>query len=164
MSVFEFAMKMEEDGRAYYLNLAEKTEVPHLKKILNELADDELKHFKIFKAMNEKEKAEYREDEKTTIFSTTKNVFEALKTEGKDHSFGGDLMDTWKQALEVEQKSENLYREKAEEVGDDNYKSILHKIADEEKRHQMIIENVIHFLDKPKQWLEDAEWHNLVDF
>ena len=47
MSVFEHAMQMETDGRDYYLKHAEEQTHPALKKILLELADDELKHFRI---------------------------------------------------------------------------------------------------------------------
>jgi rubrerythrin len=164
MNVFEFAMKMEEDGRAYYLKHAEKTDLPELKKILTELADDELKHYRIFRALNDKEKAEYREGDKTTILSTTKNVFEALKSDGKEHVFGGEVRDVWEEALDVEIKSEKFYREKANELDEANQKNIFIKIADEERRHQLVIENVMQFLDRPKQWLEDAEWHHLEEY
>jgi len=34
-------------------------------------------------------------------------------------------------------------------------------IADEEHTHWALIENVLQFLDRPKQWLENAEWNNL---
>ena len=54
MNVFEHAMKMEEDGRAYYLEHAEKTRNPLLKKLLKELADDELKHYRLFEKMKER--------------------------------------------------------------------------------------------------------------
>ena len=79
MNIFEYAMKMEEDGRAFYLEHADKTSVPELKRVLVELAEDELKHYNIFKALRDKQPAEYKESEKTTILSTVKNIFEELK-------------------------------------------------------------------------------------
>lgn len=164
MNIFEFAMKMEEDGRAYYLEHAEKTNLPGLKRILTELAEDELKHFNIFKAMRDAEKVEYEEAEGTTILSTLKNVFQSLKAENKSHTFKGDVKKIWEQALEVEEKSENFYREKVRDVDDENRKRILNKIADEEHKHYVAIENVIRFLDRPREWLEDAEWSNLEDY
>ncbi len=164
MNIFEFAMKMEEDGREYYLKNAEKTNLPELKKVLTELADDELKHYKIFKALKDKEKAEYREEEKTTILSTTKNVFEALKSQGKEHVFGGEVRSIWETAMDIEIKSEKLYRDNANELDDTDQKEIFNKIADEERRHQLVIENVMEFLDRPTQWLENAEWHHLEDY
>ena len=45
MDIFEYAMKMEQDGRDFYLENAGKTEVPAFRKILTQLADDELKHY-----------------------------------------------------------------------------------------------------------------------
>ncbi len=164
MNVFEFAMKMEEDGRTYYLEHAEKAENPALKRVLNEMADDELKHYKIFKAMRNQETAEYLDNNKTTIIDTVKNVFEALKEENKEYTAQSDFRKIWEVALETEKKAESFYREKADEVDDDNNKRILKKITDEEHNHWVAIENVIQFLDKPNRWLENAEWSDLETF
>jgi rubrerythrin len=161
--VFEFAMKMEEDGRNYYLENAEKTDNPLLKKVLTELADDELKHYNIFKALRDSQAAEYKEEEKTTILGTVKNVFETMKAEGKELSFGGDSRAIWETAREVEKKAEAFYREKAGELTDESQINILNRIADEEHRHWVTMENVLQFLDHPKQWLADAEWSSLEE-
>ncbi len=164
MNVFEFAMQMETDGRNYYLESAEKTDDPQLKKILQELADDELKHYQIFKALNEGQYAEYDEAKQTQILSSVKNVFEAMKLEGSKFSFEAGIEKIWQEAREVEKRSEEFYREKAEELDDDNQKHILNRIADEEHRHWVTLDNVIKFLQRPKTWLEDAEWSHLEQY
>ncbi len=61
---------MEENGRAFYLEHAEKVSVPELKRILVELAEDELRHYNIIKAIRDGQTTEYKEAEKTTILST----------------------------------------------------------------------------------------------
>jgi rubrerythrin len=154
---------MEQDGRAYYLDNAEKTSDPALKKVLLELADDELKHYNIFKAMAHQEQAEYKEEEKTTILTTVKNVFEQMKAEGKDFTFADEASQVWEKAREIEKESEKFYREQAEGLSDENQKRILNRIADEEHRHWVTMEQVLQFLHKPKQWLEDAEWSRLEE-
>ena len=164
MDIFEFAMKMEEDGRAFYLESAEKMSDPAFKQILTQLADDELKHYNIFKALRDGQKAEYKEAEKTQILSTVKNVFEQLKAENKEMTFAPEVKTVWEEAQEIEKKSEDFYREKAGEVGDDNQANILNKIADEEHRHWVTMQNVIQFLDRPNSWLENAEWSHLEDY
>ena len=164
MNVFEFAMQMETDGRAFYLEQSEKVESPWLKKILVELADDELKHYNIFKAMKEGKTAEYKEAEQTKIIPTLKNVFETLKAENKDYAFPADSKKIWEEALEIEKKSEEFYRDKAGEVEGESQKHILNKIADEEHKHWVTLQKVIRFLDRPDHWLEDAEWSNLEDY
>jgi rubrerythrin len=164
MNIFEYAMKMEEDGRAFYLDNAKKVQNPAFKRILTQLAEDELKHYNIFKAMRDGQKAEYKEAQKTQILSTVKNVFEELRSENKQLQFAADAKQIWEEAQEVEKRSEEFYREKADELEDQNQAYILSRIADEEHRHWVTMQNVIQFLDRPKSWLENAEWSHLDDY
>jgi rubrerythrin len=161
MNVFEFAMKMETDGRQFYLDHAEKASTPELKRILLELADDELKHYNLFKSMRDGQVAEYKEAQRTTILTTVKNVFEKMRSASKDYTFPSDAKKTWEEAREVEKKAEAFYRDKVKEVSSANEKNVLTKIADEEHRHWVTMEQVIQFLDRPKNFLADAEWSNL---
>jgi len=128
------------------------------------MANDELKHYNIFKAMKNHESAEYKDDNKTTIIDTVKTIFEELREANKDYTAESDFRKVWEVALDTEKKAESFYREKIAEVDDENNKRILKKIADEEHNHWVAIENVIQFLDKPTRWLEDAEWNNLETF
>ena len=164
MNVYEFAMQMELDGKSFYEEHAKKMDQPALKKIMLQLADDEHKHYELFKAMRDGKKAEYEEGQKTTILASVKNVFQHLKSENKDFTFPANAKDCWVEAREVEKKAEEFYREKAGELSDPNQKSIFNRIADEEHKHWVTMENVIQFLDKPSNWLENAEWSNLEDY
>ncbi len=163
MSIFEYAMKMEQDGRSFYLEHAAKAPAPELKRILLELADDEQRHFNLFKALHDGASAEYKETEKTTILATVKNVFETMKSGDKPYQFSPDARVIWEEAREIEKKAERFYRAKAVEVTSANERNILIRIADEEHRHWVTMEQVIQFLDRPKRWLDDAEWSNLEE-
>ena len=164
MEVFEFAMKMEQDGKKYYLNQAEKTDLPELKNILFQLADDEEKHYLLFKAMHDGKEVKFDDATETSILSSVKNVFQVLKEQNANFDFNSDIVTVWRDAQEVEKKSEDFYRQKADETENPEYKKIWNRIADEEHRHWVTIENVIHFLQKPDQWLEDAEWSNIDNY
>ncbi len=164
MNVFEFAMQMELDGKEYYEKHSETVEHPKLKEILLELASDEEKHYNIFKAMRDGLEAEYEQADSTTIFTSVKNVFDVLKSENQKLDFAEEAKAIWEHAKEVEKKSEAFYREKAEELDDENQKTIFNQIADEEHKHWVTMENVIQFLDRPTQWLADAEWNNLEEY
>lgn len=163
MKAFEQAMKMEVDGRAYYLEHAQKASIPALKKILLELADDELKHYNLFKELHESQSATYDEAGATTIYSTTKNVFELLKDEKGGQDLPTDPASVWEHARRVEKDSEDFYREKAAETDDASQKNIWIAIADEEHKHYTAIDHVVDFLKKPTEWLENAEWSGLSD-
>ncbi len=164
MDIFEYAMKMEQDGKAFYEEQAAKTDLAELKNILLELAADEQKHYNIFRAMKEGRAAQFEEAKKTRIVTSVKNVFEDLKSRNQDFTFPGDIIAAWEEAREIEKKSEDFYREKAGEVDAQEQKHILNRIADEEHKHWQTIENVIQFLNRPQAWLEDAEWNHLEDY
>ena len=164
--IFEFAMQMELDGKAYYEKMASETSVPALQKILKGLADDEQRHYNIFKTLKEHHGDQLGElSEKTTeIFSTTKNVFQEMKDAGDSLVEKEDTLAVWKKAQDVEKKSEDFYREKANEVEDPKGKEMLTRIADEEAKHWAVIESVMQFLNKPNTYLEDAEFSNLDEY
>lgn len=164
MNIFEFAMKMEKDGKQFYEDSAAKVDSPELKRILMELASDEEKHYTIFRALRDGVPVEYEEAKKTRILTEVKNVFEALKSQDKNFTFPANAKDIWVQAQKIEKDSEDFYREKAGEVNDAHQKNILSRIADEEQKHWITMENVVKFLDRPNHWLEDAEWSNLEDY
>ena len=163
MDIYEYAMQMELDGKTYYEEAIDKVDSPELKKILRELADDEQKHYIIFKAMAEGKDVEYVESKATTIFTSIKNVFVQLKEENKDYTFPAEAKKLWEHAREVEKKAEAFYREEAEKLDNEKNSNILNRIADEEHRHWVTMENVIQFIDRPSTWLEDAEWNSLED-
>ncbi|UCE24287.1 MAG: ferritin family protein [Candidatus Zixiibacteriota bacterium] len=164
MNIFEFAMKMEMDGKKYYEESAARIDSPELKRILLELASDEEKHYTIFRALRDGVPVEYEEAKKTKILAEIKNVFETLRDQDRDFEFPPGAKDIWLHAQKIEKDSETFYREKADEVADQHQKNILVRIADEEQKHWITMENVVKFLDRPNHWLEDAEWSNLEDY
>lgn len=161
MNTFEFAMKMELDGKAFYDKHAALVKSPELKNILLELASDEEKHYRIFKAMFEGAAVQYKESEATSILKSLKNIFEQLSAADSEFAFPADTKDIWVEAREIESKAEAFYRQKADETDSATEKHILTRIADEEHKHWVTMENVIGFLDHPNQWLDDAEWSSL---
>lgn len=161
MDIYDYAMKMEKDGEVYYRELAEKTEHAGLKNILTMLADAETKHYHLFREMRENSPVDA---EDSPILKDVRNIFTRLK-EGKEtggvHSSEADL---YRKAQEIEEQSRDFYREKAGEAGDDAHRDIFLKIAEEEQKHFVILENIISFVSQPEQWLEDAEWYHLDEY
>ncbi len=164
MNIFDFAMQMELDGKAFYEEQAARAELPELRDILLQLAADEQRHYNIFKAMKEGKSVAAEHQVQTEILESVKNVFENLKSQKKEFAFAEGSQKVWQEAQDVEKKSEDFYRQKADEVTEDEQKLFLNRIADEERKHWVTIENVIQFLDRPNHWLENAEWSNLENY
>ena len=159
MNIFDFAMQMEKDGEAYYRKLASEAGDEGLAEIFNMMASDEVKHFETFKKLKEKQAAAMPE---TAVLKNSKNVFAALKTKAVQPN--KDQVKAYKMAQELEKKSEDFYRQKVLEVDDKQIKKLFAKIADEEKKHFFLLENIIQFVLRPQTWLEDAEFNHLEEY
>ncbi len=165
MDVFEYAMKMELDGKAFYEKGAASTDNAQLKKIFQTLADEEHRHFQVFKKMKAGEKADSGDlAPKGTTALTVKNVFREMIDAGKASLEGDTTKDLWKDAIEVERKSEKLYRDAANEEKDEKRKEMLNLIADEEKNHIYLIDNMIAFLTDPAAFLASQNYKNFMSW
>jgi len=161
MNIFDYAMQMEQDGEAYYRELASKCRLPGLKKILNMLADDEVGHYNTFKKLKEGTDAEFSA---SVVLENAKNVFQEIKDTETGFDFDVSEIDLYNKAIEIEKKSEDFYREKANEVEQPGIKDILLEIAEDEKKHRFLLKNTVEFISRPKTWIENAEFHHLDEY
>lgn len=166
MDIYDFAMKMEQDGEAYYKKMAAMSGNSTLKNILLELAQDEVKHYNIFKKFKggDFSAASEMQSSSTKVFQGARNIFQKLSSKPQTFDFGVDIISTWREAQKIEKKSEDFYRDKAKSTENEKARKTILLIADEEHKHWTLIENVIRFLERPKQWLENAEWNNLEEY
>jgi rubrerythrin len=162
MDVFEFAMNMEREGEEYYRNLVQRTNDEGLKSIFTMLANAEVKHFEVVRQL--KENAGHPEMAEDTLFDDTKNVFIRMKEEGQVFNFDVSHKDIYRKALDIEKKSHEFYAEKVIEVDAEETKSLLLRLAEEEKKHIFLMENIIEFISRPETWLENAEWYHLDEY
>ncbi|MBN1671786.1 MAG: ferritin family protein [Kiritimatiellae bacterium] len=161
MDIFEFALKMERDGEAYYRELAEKSTDPGLASILKMLAEEEVRHAELIEALAGGSAAEA---EAATVLTDAKNVFVKMKEEQREFSFHISQIDLYKKAQELEKKSQDFYAAKAEEAADGRQKKLFLQLAEQEKQHDFLLDNIIEFVSRPQTWLENAEWHHLDEY
>jgi rubrerythrin len=158
MNVFDFAMKMELQGKACYENLAASTQQMGLRTIFNGLAADEQKHYDLFRDLKEG-KAWSMTDSK--MLDQAKNVFSDLV---RDKERLGELhedLDAYRLALKLEADSVKLYEDMAKKEQDPDTVTLYLKLANEEKKHFNIVENICDFVMRPKYYLEWREFSNL---
>ena len=159
MNIFEFAMQMEKDGEHYYRQLASAADNSGLKTILTMMADEEVKHYSYLDKMQ----AEQPQVEEVTILADCKNIFALMKDSSETVSSQVDQVALYKKAQEVEKENETFYREKANEVEQDYQKELFLLLAKEEKKHYFLLENIIDFVSRSQEWLENAEFCHLDD-
>jgi len=160
MNIFEYALQMEKDGEDYYRQLAQKTANKGLKTILTMLADEEVKHYNAI----EKIKTTEPHMAETTILTDAKNVFVQIQKSGESFDFDLGQAELYKKAQDIEERSRDFYMEKANEVKEGYQKEIFLRLADEEKKHYFLLENIIEFVSRPETWLENAEFYHLEEY
>ncbi|GBE30973.1 MAG TPA: rubrerythrin [Bacteroidetes bacterium] len=163
MNVFEYAMQMEKDGETYYRELAEKTQNEGLKTILIMVADEEVKHYNLFKSLIGKN-VRAQSLPPSDLLKNTVNVFQKMAESGEKFPEDGEAKAQYAKAKKIEDDAAAFYTEKANETSAVHEKDLLLQIAEEEKRHSRLFQEFIDFVTTPDQWLEDAEWNNLKDF
>ena len=162
MNVFDFAMEMEDAGKAYYESLAESASLPGLKTIFTRLAEDEAKHYRIFRDL--KAGGKTPDLPASNILDTVQNVFTQLPRDAGALQEVSGVLPAYKHAMKLEADSFRLYEDAAGKETDAGLKDLLLKIAVEEHKHFNILENLFQFVNAPNQHLVWAEFSNLDEF
>lgn len=160
MNIFEFAMEKEKYSEDYYRRLAAKSNDKSLETVFNMLADEEAKHYKIVSDMKEDIAPDLAE---TTVLSNAKDIFAKMRESAQSFNFNISQTELYRKALNIEKQSRDFYLEKANEAKK-AHKEIFLKLADEEKKHYFLLENIIDFVSRPKTWLENAEFYHLEEY
>src|SRR5512144_806901 len=103
MNVFDFAVKMELEGKAFYEELARKTRHAGLRMIFRQLAVDEQKHRDIFLALKARTGPATMKD--STALEQAKSVFADLLASKEDLGPAKEDLDAYRHAMKLETDS-----------------------------------------------------------
>jgi rubrerythrin len=161
MDIFTYAMQMEKDGEQFYRKIALKAGSIGIKRILTMLADEEVRHYGAIERMQQG-RSEPMED--TYVLDEAKNVFVQMKEEGVELEANPEQIELYQKAQEIEQRSRQFYEEKAGQAERDDQRLLFEQLAAEEAKHYFLLENLVEFVSRPEQWLENAEWFHLEEY
>jgi rubrerythrin len=160
MNILDFAMKMELDGKAYYENLAAETTVTGLKSIFTSLAADEQKHYETIQGIKAGTHLKMAD---SAVLDKAKNMFEELAA---DKNIVGSLkksLDGYQLARKLEADSVRLYEDMAKKEDKPDTEQLLLRIANEEKKHFNIMDNLYDYVLAPQNFLAWGEFSNLKE-
>jgi rubrerythrin len=161
MNVFDFAMRMEEESREHYEKLAATAKSPELKNIFGLLADSEREHHEhltLLKAGTEPKLAQSvaLERIKDRIHELVKNF---IPTDVPESDYDG-----YRHAIKTEEESIRLYEELAEQEPNAATARLLRQLAEEERHHLEVVENIYDFVESPDTYLAWGEFSNLREY
>ena len=162
MNVYDFAMEMEDSGKAYYENLASAASLPGLKTIFTRLAEDEQQHFEIFRNLKQGNKAQQVPE--SALLDVAKNVFMLLPRGEQGLKNVSGALAAYRHAMKLEADSFRFYEDAAAKENDGEVKNLLLKIAGEEHKHYNVLENLYNFVNAPNQHMVWGEFSNLDEF
>jgi len=162
MKALETAIRMEIDGKAFYLKASKESTHEIGRKLLAMLADEEDQHrikFETIYNVLSREK-DWPEVEIEVLNSGRfKNIFsEAIRDENKPAS---SELDAVKIALDMEVKSYDFYKSHARIADSPAEKRFFEAIASEERGHQLALIDYQEYLNDPGGWFALKEHHSL---
>jgi rubrerythrin len=160
MNVFDYAMKMELQGLTIYQNLAAATQVAGLKTIFTGLAADEQKHYDLFRKMKEGQEWTMVD---SRMLEQARTVFTELLQEKDRLGQLQDDIEAYRVGLKMEADSVRFYEDMAKKEPEQELVQLYLKLANEEKKHYNIIENICDFVMRPKyymKWRDSGSVHD----
>lgn len=131
-------MKMELDGKKYYLDLVDKADNRGVKVIFNIMAQEEQAHFDILKGL----KSGIELESESQVLDVAKNIFEMM-FETKDKVNINLSTDALIHVLKMEKESIQFYEEQVNKTDNALEKKTFKKLVQEEQKHYSLVENLL---------------------
>ncbi|RPH34885.1 rubrerythrin [bacterium] len=161
MDIFQFALEKEKYSEQFYRDLANRTNYAGLRNIFTMLADEEVKHYHVVQHMEAEAPHAISE---TPILTHAREIFEKMRGSSRKFDFNITEADLYRKACDIEEESERFYLDRAEEVEDPAQKEVFKKLAAEEHKHWIIVDNIRSFVARPETFLENAEMFHQDDY
>ena len=155
MDMFKFAIQMEKDAEALYLDLSAKSKNTGISKLFVMLAEDEAKHRKNIEILQKKMDSSVEKG----IAEEIKTVFDDIRKDFKNFELEEDALKDYEKALQIEKKGMDFYKEQFDKAENDNSKKLFEKLMKQESYHYKTVENLIDMVKKPQWWVENAEFN-----
>lgn len=159
IDILKMAILMEKRGYAFYLKVAESATDPDIKHIFHVMADEETKHVKFLSEQFQNYEKEHKfahvnfsdlEHEEFANLILNEEMKNKISAAGFEAAAISAAMDFEKRAIEV-------YSTQAGITSDPNEKSLYQWLADWEKGHLKILNDIDNEL-KEKIWNDNQFW------
>ena len=163
MEAFATSIKMEEDGRQFYLEAAKRSANELGKKVFEALADDETRHIVAIREYSETMAKKGATPELSSVMPTHKNINDRLifgkkKSELlKNVNPEADELKAYEMGMQLENDGQRFYKETLESANDPNVKELYKFLLSEEENHFEILSSTYEYLKNPAAWFANEE-------
>jgi rubrerythrin len=162
MDFFDLAKNMEKESRKMYETFSADAPLKELKSVFSFLAVEEQGHWELFASMQKKSAVAAPVDD--NILDRAKHMLA-----GWAHAFSvpgtiADFESAYVKALLKEKEAVAFYEKEKENLKSFDHKKVLDIIIEQEQRHKRLMEELVDFVRRPKQWVENAEFNHLDEY
>ncbi|MEM4347941.1 MAG: ferritin family protein [Candidatus Altiarchaeota archaeon] len=144
--ILKKALELEVNGYEFYNKCSELTDSKEAKEMFSFLAKEEQRHYeKIEEIYMENFKGDYFTYERNLLSETRNANFEKIFSLGNLKE-KADIIDALNLGIKAEKDSIELYNNLSESFEDKNLKELFEKLAGEEKKHLIILEEEKEFI------------------
>lgn len=156
--VLDAAIQLEKDGHAYYLEAAAKSTNDVVRKVLESLAEDELRHITWIERHYPEAKS--AEEANREFYKRLSSLFADVAEEEKEKvAASEDDLKALDHALALEYAASKSYKDWAADAEDAGVVELCRILAGVEHFHAQLIENTIQYLKKPGDWfMQEERW------
>jgi rubrerythrin len=159
MNILECTIKMKQETRAHYERLSEavtEKELKHLFSLLAAAEDEHIEKLGALKANMNKigELAFNTFDESVCVFSPhidPRHLAETLRNDP----------DAYRHVVQEEEETIEFFDQLKNQAENEQMKSVCQVLADKEREHLTMLENIYFFVEEPRTYLEWGEFSNL---
>jgi rubrerythrin len=159
MNILQCTIKMKQETRAHYQRLSEAVAENELKRLFSLLAAAEEEHIEKLIALNEGMSAVdglsfNALDESVCVFSPHIDPRHLAETLQNDP-------DAYRHVVHEEEETIEFFDQLEKQAEDKQMKRICQVLADKEREHLTMLENIYFFVEEPRTYLEWGEFSNL---
>ena len=165
LKALEIAMKLEEDGKKFYMDASEKATSAFVKDMFRSLAKDEDVHLEKVKEIYKKLKEEREWPKVVTSIGDVVKTKAVFPTDVKDLNMTeediSESVKVLKIGIEMEEKSIKFYDELAEKATDPFEARFYLALVHEERGHYLSLWDYREYLEDPAGWFGMKEGFRL---
>ncbi len=162
MEFMKTAMELEIEAIKKYRDLAEQCSAHEgVRRILHMLIADHEEHLASLRTMQDEKGASRGEPE---TFSEIKQLLEKMRAQKDTFSCSMNQLHLYREARDLVLEKQELYKKIQSTLPDLPGRNRLEALIKEEGKQAQVLDNIIQMVERPEQWLEDAEFSHLDEY
>lgn len=158
--IINAAIKLEEDGKDFYLRTASGSSNDLARRTFESFAKDEAKHIEWFKCLLEGGDNKADPDAVKEIYRVLRGIFSDIDESSREQLKASDNdIECITIAIGKEEESISAYSDWAQKVEDHELRKLFEILVEAEKEHRKLLNNTKEYLANTGDWfMSDEQW------